>query len=178
MKKLFIYYTNTGNCASVAAFLEKRGALQGMMQSDNPDPGAMKRLSEEMDDLQDRLQMVDDVVAFFFKIMSGGFAAMRGKCAPLDDYDGDVSAYDAVVIGSPVWNGRLSAPINTVLKDTDLSGKQLAFVLCAGSGEGPKALERINAEYPGARVIALKEPNKYPEELEKLAGLFPDETTI
>ena len=103
---------------------------------------------------------------------------MRGKCAPLDDYDSDVSAYDAVVIGSPVWNGRLSAPINTVLKDTDLSGKQLAFVLCAGSGEGPKALERINAEYPGARVIALKEPNKYPEELEKLAGLFPDETTI
>ncbi len=48
---------------TMAAFLEKRGALQAMMQSDNPDPGAMKRLSEEMDDLQDRLQMVDDIVA-------------------------------------------------------------------------------------------------------------------
>ena len=59
-----------------------------------------------------------------------------------------------------------------------ISGKQLAFVLCAASGEGPKALERINAEYPNARVIALKEPNKYPEELTKLAGLFPDDTTI
>ena len=41
---------------TMAAFLEKRGALQAMMQSDNPDPGAMKRLSEEMDGLQDRLQ--------------------------------------------------------------------------------------------------------------------------
>ena len=48
---------------TMAAFLEKRGELQSMMQSDNPDPGAMKRLSEEMDDLQDRLQMVDDIVA-------------------------------------------------------------------------------------------------------------------
>ena len=48
---------------TMAAFLEKRGALQAMMQSDNPDPGAMKRLSEEMDDLQERLQMVDDIVA-------------------------------------------------------------------------------------------------------------------
>ena len=48
---------------TMAAFLEKRGELQSMMQSDNPDPGAMKRVSEEMDDLQDRLQMVDDIVA-------------------------------------------------------------------------------------------------------------------
>ena len=48
---------------TMAAFLEKRGELQSMMHSDNPDPGAMKRISEEMDDLQDRLQMVDDVVA-------------------------------------------------------------------------------------------------------------------
>lgn len=48
---------------TMAAFLEKRGELQNMMHSDNPDPGTMKRVSEEMDDLQDRLQMVDDIVA-------------------------------------------------------------------------------------------------------------------
>ena len=48
---------------TMAAFLEKRGELQSMMQSENPDPGAMKRISEEMDGLQDRLQMVDDIVA-------------------------------------------------------------------------------------------------------------------
>ena len=54
---------NAEAASTMAAFLEKRGALQGLMQSDNPDPGAMKRLSEEMDDLQDRLQMIDDIVA-------------------------------------------------------------------------------------------------------------------
>ena len=48
---------------TMSVFLDKRSALQSMMQSENPDPGAMKRLSEEMDDCQDRLQMIDDVVA-------------------------------------------------------------------------------------------------------------------
>ena len=54
---------NAEAASTMAAFLEKRGELQGLMQSDNPDPGAMKRLSEEMDDIQDRLQMIDDIVA-------------------------------------------------------------------------------------------------------------------
>ena len=54
---------NAEAAQTMADFLEKRGELQSMMQSDNPDPGAMKRLSEELDDLQDRLQMIDDIVA-------------------------------------------------------------------------------------------------------------------
>ena len=43
-------------------FLSKRGELQAMMQSDNPDPGALKRLSDEMDAFQERLQMIDEVI--------------------------------------------------------------------------------------------------------------------
>ena len=155
MKKLFIYYSDTGNCASVASYLENNGY-----------------------DTRRATPKKDLPKAFFFKIMSGGFAAMRRKCAPLKDYDNDVSAYDAVVIGSPVWNSRLSAPVNTVLKKTDLSGKRTAFILSAASGEAPKALERLRAEYPSARAIVLREPNKFPEELDKLAGLFNDDTTI
>ena len=44
-------------------YLEKRQELQSMMQSENPDPGALKRLSDEMDEAQERLQMMDDIVA-------------------------------------------------------------------------------------------------------------------
>lgn len=47
----------------MAAFLEKRSELQNLMQDGNPDPGAMKRLSDEMDSFQERLQMMDDIVA-------------------------------------------------------------------------------------------------------------------
>ena len=48
---------------TMGEYLEKRQQLQAMMQSDNPDPGALKRLSDEMDEAQERLQMMDDIVA-------------------------------------------------------------------------------------------------------------------
>ena len=54
---------NAEAAEAMATYLEKRTALQDMMCQDNPDPGAMKRLSEEMDSCQERLQMIDDVVA-------------------------------------------------------------------------------------------------------------------
>lgn len=43
--------------------LENRSTIQGMMQSENPDPAALKKLSDEMDSIQERLQMMDDIVA-------------------------------------------------------------------------------------------------------------------
>lgn len=48
---------------TMGSFLEKRTELQALMQSGNPDPGALKRLSDEMDEAQERLQMMDDIVA-------------------------------------------------------------------------------------------------------------------
>ena len=40
--------------------------------------------------------------------------------------------------------------------------------ILAGGGEAPKAVARLEKEYPGSRVRVLKEPLKYPEELDKL----------
>ena len=42
--------------------LERRGEIQKLMQQTNPDPGALKRLSDEMDGIQEKLQMMDDIV--------------------------------------------------------------------------------------------------------------------
>ena len=48
---------------TMGLYLEKRTELQELMQSDNPDPGALKRISDEMDAAQERLQLIDDIVA-------------------------------------------------------------------------------------------------------------------
>ena len=45
----------------MSSYLEKRGEIQEMMEKENPDPAALKRLSDEMDDLNEKLQMVDDI---------------------------------------------------------------------------------------------------------------------
>ena len=43
--------------------LEKRAGIQQLMQQENPDAGALKRLSDEMDGIQEKLHMMDDIVA-------------------------------------------------------------------------------------------------------------------
>ena len=47
---------------TLGKYLEKRNQIQEMLSQENPDPAVMKALSDEMDDLQDRLQMIDDIV--------------------------------------------------------------------------------------------------------------------
>ena len=46
----------------MSSLLEHRSDIQKMMQEPNPDPGALKRLSDEMDEIQEKLQMMDDIV--------------------------------------------------------------------------------------------------------------------
>ena len=52
---------NAQGAEMMALYLEKRGQIQEMMELENPDPGVLKRLSDEMDDIQERLQMIDDI---------------------------------------------------------------------------------------------------------------------
>ena len=145
MRKLFVYYSYTGNGDEVAKYLRVRGYDLRMVQR-------KKKLPK----------------SFFFGIMTGGFLAGIKHKDKLVDFDENTEEYDEIVVGSPIWNGRFSSPINTVLSKLSLKDKKVKFVLYSGSGEAPKALKRINKEYPGAEVIILKEPKKYKEELSKL----------
>ena len=142
MKKLFIYYSKTGNGDLVAENLAENGYD---IRKVTPKHSLPKK--------------------FFFMVFFGGFLAGINRKAPLVGYDGDVKDYDEIVVGSPIWCGKLSCPINTVLSETDFTGKKLSFILYAG-GEAPKAEELLRKKYAGASVIVLKEPKKYPEQLE------------
>ena len=149
MNKLLIYYSYTGNGDIVAKAFEEKGYDLRRVER-------KKKLPK----------------SFFFGIMTGGFLASIKHKDKLVNFDPDISQYQKIAIEGPIWNGRFSSPINTVLKSLDLKDKDLTFVFCAGSGEGKKALERVNKEYPSSKVIFLKEPKKYPDELEKLEGAF------
>ena len=54
---------NEQAAAAMSEYLEKRTQLQAMVQGENPDPAALKRLSDEMDAAQERLRMIDDIQA-------------------------------------------------------------------------------------------------------------------
>lgn len=144
MKKIFIYYSLTGNGYTVASYLKEKGWNIRKVETSEPLPKN-----------------------YILSILAGGYKAMVNYEDKLIDFDANIEEYDEVAIGSPIWNARLSSPINSVLKELDLKDKKLTFVLYSGSGKSPKATERINKEYPNAKVIDLVEPKKNKEELTK-----------
>ena len=149
MKTIFIYYSYTGNGDIVKEYLTKDNELETRKVI------RKKALPK----------------SFFWGVLTGGFLAGTNHKDELVDYNNDVSEFDRVIIASPIWNGRFSSPINTVLKETNLENKDLVFIFYSGSGEAPKAVKRINKEYPNAKYIILQEPKKYPDELKKLDEL-------
>ena len=148
MKKLFIYYSFTGNGELIEKVFENKGYE---IRKATPKKSLPK--------------------SFFWGVMTGGFLAGLNHKSKLLDFDHNVEEFEEVVIGSPVWNGRFSTPINTVLAKTNLKNKKLTFVFYSGSGEAEKATKRIKKEYPEAKIIILKEPKKHSEELDKLNEL-------
>jgi len=147
--KLFIYYSLTGNGELVSEKFSEKGY--------------------EIRRIYEKKKMPK---SFFFMILSGGFRASVNAKAKLLNYDADVSKYEEIVIGSPVWNGRFPPAINAVLKQTDFSNKKLSFVIYSGSGEGKKAEEKVKKLYPDSKILFLQEPKKYPEQLKKVENFF------
>ena len=145
MKKLFIYYSLTGNGDLVAEFL--------------------KGSNFEIRKVSEKEKMPKK---FFWMVLSGGFRASIGAKAKLVNYDNNVSDFDEILIGSPIWNGRFPPVINSVLKETNLKDKKIAFIFYSGSGEGKKAEEKVKKEFPNANIVFLKDPKKYPEQLKKV----------
>ena len=149
MSKLFIYYSHSGNGDKVAEYLSARGVQTRKIER-------KKKLPKNM----------------FGLMMTGGFLAGIKYKDKVLDYDKNIASYDEIIIGSPIWNGRIACPINTVLSELDLSGKKVVFIFYSGSGEAFKAVMRIHKEYPDAIFYILKEPKQYVDQLSSLDNLF------
>lgn len=148
MSKIFIYYSLTGNGDFISKEMENKGyTIRKVVEK--------KKMPKK----------------FFFRVLTGGFRAGIGEKAKLIEYNNDVSEYDEVVIGSPVWNGKFPPAINSVLLSTNLENKKLTFLFYSGSGEVPKVNKKIEKIYPNASVIVLKEPISHQEELSKISNL-------
>ena len=79
------------------------------------------------------------------KMVHGGRSAIAGEAPELQDYDADLSAYDRVVFGFPVWAGRFTPPIRTFVQENaeGLKDKRLAAFACQSGSGAESALEKL-----------------------------------
>ena len=144
MKKIFIYYSESGNGDIVANYLKEKGYdIEKIVAKPLPK-------------------------AFFLKMMVGGFKASIGYKDKINELEHDLNNYDEIIIGSPIWNGRLSSPIRGLLNKYDFN-KKLDFILYSGSGEGKVAYNFIKKNYKNSNITFLKQPKNNNDELNKIS---------
>ncbi|MCK9278277.1 MAG: NAD(P)H-dependent oxidoreductase [Methanoculleus sp.] len=121
MPVCIIYHSETGNARTVA---ERLAAATG----------------GDLVEVQD--------LAGYSKIgmyLKGAPRAVRGKKADIKPSVIDVSAYDIVVIGSPVWAGNPTPAVNAAVAALRGIEGKTAFVFCTSRGAPGKALETMQA---------------------------------
>lgn len=145
--RYFIYYSATGNGDFIADKLKEIGYEPIKVETIKP-LGKMG----------------------FFKMLHYGGQAMFNKKAKIKDINIIINEDDLVVIGSPIWNDRLSTPINTVLSQFDFDKEMTKFILYP-AGEGTKkSLEQIEKLGFKQKPIVCSNPKKNPEQIKEIGG--------
>lgn len=135
MDKLFIYYSLTGNGEIVANYLKNKNI--------------------EIRKVTPKLKLSNNNI---LRILQGGFLAGINYKPSLIDFDSNIDNYKEIIIGSPIWNGRLSCPISSALDNLKLDNKKITFILYSGSGSAPKTDKLLKEKYKNINIIHIKEP--------------------
>ena len=79
------------------------------------------------------------------KFFWGGKSAVMGEKPALEPYSADLSAYDRILFGFPVWASNFTPPIRTFVADhlPEIRDKQIAAFACQSGGGAEKALAKL-----------------------------------
>jgi len=75
--------------------------------------------------------------------MYGGIQSLLGITTPIEPIIADIADYDTLIIGSPIWAGKMAPPLRTFLTQADLTGKKTAFFCTSGGGGSTEFLKEM-----------------------------------
>ena len=125
MKTVIVYYSMGGNTAWAAGRLASR-------------------LGAELIALKPRRAYPDKG---FRKFLWGGKSAVMGETPALEPCGFDAAQYDRVILGTPLWAGRIAPPLRSFIAEQGgaLAGKSMAAFICCGGGKTEKAFAQLRA---------------------------------
>ena len=83
----------------------------------------------------------------FAKFLWGGKSAIMAEKPALEDYSVDLSAFDRIIFGFPVWASNFTPPLRTFIEDNAdaLKGKRFAVYACQAGSGAEKAFGKLAA---------------------------------
>lgn len=154
MKTIVAFYSRTRTTKKVAEMIaEKLGAE-----------------SEEIKDTVDRSGAKGYLLS--------GRDAMKKKLTKLEPLRSNLSDYDLVIIGTPIWGWNMSAPVRTFVTEQKDKIKKVAF-FCTEGGSGDKKafleMEQIIGQKPIATLaLTAKEvtSNNFAKKVDEFVALI------
>lgn len=145
MNSVFVYYSATGNGDEVGSYLKERGCPCLKLELKSP-IGKMN----------------------FFKMFHYGYRAIKEAPEELAPYEFDASKADKIILGSPIWGGRLSTPLLTFLKaHPEIKDKTTVVFLYSMSGKLKKAPDQLKRYVPNATIVNLESPRDNLDEMKR-----------
>jgi len=88
-----------------------------------------------------------------FGFIRCAYEAIRERLAPIAPATVDVSRYDLVVLGTPVWASHVSSPMRSFVHTHAAKLKRIALFCTQGGSGGPKVLQEL-ATLCGKQAVA------------------------
>ena len=146
MKSLVVYYSKSGNTRFVAEKISQK--IGGDI--------------EEIIDKKRRKGPLGFVI--------GGFDATRGRKTDIAEMKKSPRDYDLIVVGTPMWNKRITPAVKTYLEDNKFSEKRVAL-FCTNNGSQServfKTLKEIMNRCIFVGELAISNAQKDREDTEK-----------
>jgi flavodoxin len=154
MKIMIIYYSLSGNTRQVAK------ALANTCNAD-------------IESIQDK-----KIRSGFSGILRTSYEALFSHCCEINDIRKDPSNYDLIILGTPVWMGKLSSPMRSYIIKEKSKFQKVAF-FCTESSTGASTVFKTMAQLCAKQPIATLEVTgkniksvTYPTKVEKFSQLF------
>jgi flavodoxin len=88
------------------------------------------------------------------KYFWGGKSATFGEAPRLEPYRFDISQYDLVILGTPIWAGTFAPPLRTFIRENKLTGKKIALFACCSGGAAEKCFEQLKKEAGDCTIVS------------------------
>ncbi|MBO4307869.1 MAG: NAD(P)H-dependent oxidoreductase [Bacteroidales bacterium] len=130
-KILVLYYSQTGNTKAVAEEIANR------LGADIEEIVAVNPYDNDFQATIDRCKQEKE----------------QGVLPDINPVKADISKYDVVFIGYPVWFGTYAPPVTAFLSNVDLSGKKIVPFCTFGSGGLESSVKDMAAAQPKAEIL-------------------------
>jgi len=105
-------------------------------------------------------------------MFEGGRQATFGVKPEITGAPTDITAYDEIIIGTPIWAGKCASPFNTLLADENLCAKVTAAFTYSGGGDNAGCIKALAKVLPNLKhnVALADSKSKFaPENTNKIA---------